>query len=137
MEAQAALAATGVESGGGGVAAASAEAARPYIRYAFCQRASRPDAIPIHAPYDGIVLSVATEKSDSVRPLQPGDAVTAGQPLIALAQRQAFVVRTKVDEQDVINVHVGEGAQISGEDFPGRALSGHVVEVFADRAALR
>jgi RND family efflux transporter MFP subunit len=64
-----------------------------------------------------------------VRPLQPGDAVAQGQPLIALAQRQAFVVRTKVDEQDVINVHLGERAQITGEDFPGRVLSGHIVEV--------
>jgi RND family efflux transporter MFP subunit len=82
-------------------------------------------------------LSVATEKSDSVRPHQPGDAVTEGQPLITLAQRQAFVVRTKVDEQDVINVHVGEGAQITGEDFPGRVLSGHIVEVspIAQRSA--
>ena len=127
VQAQAALSAAQVESGGGDVAAASAEAARAGSEYAFAKE--QADATQIHAPYDGIVLSVATEKSDSVRPLQPGDAVTAGQPLITLAQRQAFVVRTKVDEQDVINVHVGEGAQITGEDFPGRALSGHVVEV--------
>lgn len=39
------------------------------------------------------------------------------------------MVRTRVDEQDVINVHLGERAQITGEDFPGHVLSGHVVEV--------
>jgi RND family efflux transporter MFP subunit len=127
VEAQAALAAAEVESGSGDVAAASAEAARAGSEYAFARE--QADATQIHSPYDGIVLSVATEKSDSVRPLQPGDAVTQGQPLITLAQRQAFVVRTKVDEQDVINVRVGEGALITGEDFPGRTLSGHVVEV--------
>jgi RND family efflux transporter MFP subunit len=127
VQAQTALAAAQVESGSGDVAAASAEAARAGSEYAFAQE--QADATQIHAPYDAIVLSVATEKSDSVRPLQPGDAVAQGQPLIALAQRQAFVVRTKVDEQDVINVHLGERAQITGEDFPGRVLSGHVVEV--------
>ena len=38
-------------------------------------------------------------------------------------------MRTRVDEQDVINVHLGERALITGEDFPGHVLSGHVVEV--------
>jgi RND family efflux transporter MFP subunit len=127
VQAQTALAAAEVESGSGDVAAASAEAARAGSEYAFAQE--QADATQIHAPYDAIVMSVATEKSDSVRPLQPGDAVAQGQPLIALAQRQAFVVRTKVDEQDVINVHLGERVQITGEDFPGRVLNGHVVEV--------
>ncbi|HLY01886.1 MAG TPA: efflux RND transporter periplasmic adaptor subunit [Candidatus Cybelea sp.] len=127
VQAQTALAAARVESGSGDVAAASAEAARAGSEYAFAQE--QADATQIHAPYDGIVLSVATEKNDPVRPLQPGDAVAQGQPLIALAQRRAFVVRTKVDEQDVINVHLGERVQITGEDFPGRTLSGHVVEV--------
>jgi RND family efflux transporter MFP subunit len=127
VQAQTALAAAQIESGSGDVAAASAEAARAGSEYAFAQE--QADATQIHAPYDAIVLSVATEKSDSVRPLQPGDAVAQGQPLIALAQRQAFVVRTKVDEQDVINVRLGERAQITGEDFPGRVLSGRVVEV--------
>jgi HlyD family secretion protein len=127
VQAQAALSAAVVESGSGDVAAASAEAARAGSEYAFAQE--QADATQIHAPYDGVVLSVATEKNDPVRPLQPGDAVAQGQPVIVLAQRRAFVVRTKVDEQDVINVHLGERAQIAGEDFPGRVLSGHVVEV--------
>jgi RND family efflux transporter MFP subunit len=127
VEAQTALAAAEVESGSGDVAAASAEAARAGSEYAFAQE--QADATQIRAPYDATVLSVATEKSDSVRPIQPGDAVAQGQPLITLAQRRAFVVRTKVDEQDVINVHLGERAQITGEDFPGRVLSGRVVEV--------
>ncbi len=126
-QAQAALAAARVESGGGDVAAASAEAARAGSEYAFAQE--QADATHVRAPYEAVVLSVATEKSDSLRPLQPGDAIDVGQPLVTLSAQRAFVVRTRVDEQDVINVHVGERAQITGEDFPGRVLGGRVVEV--------
>jgi RND family efflux transporter MFP subunit len=133
-QAQAALAAARVEAGGGDVAAASAEAARAGSEHAFAQE--QADAAHVRAPYDAIVLSVATEKSDSLRPLQPGDAIGVGAPLVTLSARRAFVVRTRVDEQDVINVHLGERVQITGEDFPGHVLSGHVVEVapIAERA---
>jgi RND family efflux transporter MFP subunit len=133
-QAQAALTAARVESGGGDVAAASAEAARAGSEYSFAQE--QADATHVRAPYDAIVLSVATEKSDSLRPLQPGDAIAVGQPLVTLSAGRAFVVRTRVDEQDVINVHLGERVQITGEDFPGHILSGHVVEVapIAERA---
>jgi HlyD family secretion protein len=126
-QAQAALSAAQVESGSGDVAAASAEAARAGSDYAFARE--QAEAMQVRAPYDAIVLSVATEKADSLRPLQPGDAIGVGQPLVTLAARRAFVVRTRVDEQDVINVHLGERALITGEDFPGHVLSGHVVEV--------
>ncbi|MFY9719508.1 MAG: efflux RND transporter periplasmic adaptor subunit, partial [Candidatus Cybelea sp.] len=133
-QAQAALAAARVEAGGGDVAAASAEAARAGSEHAFAQE--QADAAHVRAPYDAIVLSVATEKSDSLRPLQPGDAIGVGAPLVTLSARRAFVVRTRVDEQDVINVHLGERVQVTGEDFPGHVLSGHVVEVapIAERA---
>ncbi|HEY2475843.1 MAG TPA: efflux RND transporter periplasmic adaptor subunit [Candidatus Cybelea sp.] len=126
-QAQAALATAQVESGRGDVAAASAEAARAGSEYAFARE--QADAMQVRAPYDAIVLSVATEKNDPLRPLQPGDAIAVGQPLVTLAAHRAFVVRTRVDEQDVINVQLGEQVQITGEDFPGRVLHGHIVEI--------
>jgi HlyD family secretion protein len=126
-QAQAQLAAARVESGSGDVAAAEAEAQRAGSEYEFAREEA--GATRIRAPYDAIVLSVATEKNDPLRPLQPGDAVDLGQPVLTLAGRRAFVVRTRVDEQDVINVRVGQRARITGEDFPGRVLAGRVVEV--------
>ena len=133
-QAQAALSAAQVESGSGDVAAASAEAARAGSEYAFARE--QANAMQVRAPYDAIVLSVATEKADSLRPLQPGDAIGVGQPLVTLAARRAFVVRTRVDEQDVINVHLGERAQITGEDFPGPRTERPRRRSFADRAAI-
>jgi HlyD family secretion protein len=126
-QAQAQLAAARVESGSGDVAAAQAEATRAASEYAFAREQAA--ATQIRAPYDATVLNVASEKNDPLRPLQPGDAIDVGQPLLTLAAQRGFVVRTRVDEQDVINVRLGQRARITGEDFPGRTLSGRVVEV--------
>ncbi|MBV8149381.1 MAG: efflux RND transporter periplasmic adaptor subunit [Candidatus Eremiobacteraeota bacterium] len=126
-EAQAQLTAARIESGSGDVAAAQAEAGRAGAEYAYARE--QADATQIRAPFDATVLSVATEKNDPLRPLQPGDAIDVGQPILTLAPQRAFVVRTKVDEQDVINVRVGQRASVTGEDFPGRTLSGRVVEI--------
>jgi HlyD family secretion protein len=126
-QAQAQLAAARVESGSGDVAAAQADAARAQSEYAFARE--QADATHIRAPYDATILSVASEKNDPLRPLQPGDAVDVGQPLLTLAAKRGFVVRTRVDEQDVIDLRVGQRARITGEDFPGRTLGGRVVEI--------
>ncbi len=126
-QAQAQLAAARIETGSGDVAAAQAEAGRAGAEYAFARE--QADATQIRAPFDASVLSVASEKSDPLRPLQPGDAIDVGQPILTLAPARSFIVRTKVDEQDVINVRVGQRANITGEDFPGRTLSGRVVEI--------
>jgi HlyD family secretion protein len=40
-----------------------------------------------------------------------------------------FVVRTKVDEQDVADLALGQKAIVSGEDFDGATLPGHVVAI--------
>lgn len=126
-EGGAALSAARVEAGSGEVAAAQAEAARAAAEYAFARE--QAEATQVRAPYAAMVLSVATEKNDPLRPLQPGDAIEMGQPLVTLAAQRAFVVRTRVDEQDAINLRLGERVQITGEDFPGRVLSGRIAEI--------
>lgn len=126
-QAQAALTTARVESASGDVAAAQAEAARASADYAFAREQAA--ATELRAPYDATVLSVASEKNDPLRPLQPGDAIDVGQPLLTLAAARGFVVRTRVDEQDVINLRLGQRALITGEDFPGRTLHGRVVEI--------
>lgn len=126
-QAQAELVAARVESGSGDVAAAQAEASRAASDYAFAREQAA--AMQIRAPYDATVLTISSEKDDPLRPIQPGDAIDVGQPLLTLAAQRGFVVRTRVDEQDVINVRLGEHARITGEDFPGRTLIGRVVEI--------
>ncbi len=83
----------------------------------------------IVAPFTGVIQSVATQPGDPLTPLRAGDAVTQGQALFSIAERGNFTVKAQVDEQDVINVHPGQEAQVTSEDFPGKTLTGRVTSV--------
>jgi HlyD family secretion protein len=83
----------------------------------------------ITAPFDGVIQTVATQPNDPLRPLQSGDPVTQGQAIFTIAGGAGFIVRAEVDEQDVINVKVGQRANVTGQDFPGKTISGHVADI--------
>jgi RND family efflux transporter MFP subunit len=83
----------------------------------------------ITAPMSGTVQTISAESGNVLRSLQPGDAVTAGQTLFTIAGDNQYVVKAQVDEQDIINVHVGQAANVSGQDFPGHVIRGHVVRI--------
>jgi HlyD family secretion protein len=131
-QAEAALAAAranAAQDKSGDVTAANADAQKAYedLRYANDQVAR----MRIVAPFTGVIQTVATETADTLRPLQPGDAVTAGQAIVTIAADAGFVVRARVDEQDVANVRTGQPAVISGEDLGTTKLRGHVVLIGA------
>jgi len=130
LQAEAALAAARAaadESKTGDLAAARADTGRSQADLAFAQE--QASKLTILAPFSGIVQSVAAESGDSLRPLQPGDSVIAGQALFTLAADDEFIVRTKVDEQDVAGLRPGQRAVVSGEDFGNIKLPGHVVSI--------
>jgi RND family efflux transporter MFP subunit len=83
----------------------------------------------IVAPFSGVVESVAAQTNDPLSSIRPGDAVTQGQALFTLAQGDSYIVKAQVDEQDIINVRDGQQANITGQDFPGTTLVGHVVRI--------
>lgn len=80
----------------------------------------------ITAPFDGIIQSITADASDPLRPIRVGSPVTQGQALFTIASSDKYIVRAEVDEQDIINVHLGQRTLITGEDFPGRTIVGHV-----------
>ena len=129
-QAQAGLAAAranGLQSKAGDLTAARADAQRSHVDLTFAeQQAAR---LEMRAPFDGTIESVAAQPNDSLRPLQPGDAVTPGQALFTLAAGSDFIVRTRVDEQDIASVAVGQRAITGGEDFGNATLGGHVVAI--------
>jgi RND family efflux transporter MFP subunit len=83
----------------------------------------------IVAPFTGVIQTVSAQTSDPLRPLQSGDAVTAGQELFTIAEGNTFIVRTKVDEQDIAQVRLGQDAIVSGEDFGTSTFPGHVAAI--------
>jgi multidrug efflux pump subunit AcrA (membrane-fusion protein) len=50
---------------------------------------------------------------------------------VTIADASGYIVRTKVDEQDIATVSAGQAAEISGEDLAGAKLPGHVIAVDA------
>lgn len=83
----------------------------------------------ITAPVDGTIQTVASQPSDPLTSLRPGDPVVAGQALFTIAAGGGFIVKAQVDEQDIINVRTGQRVKITGEDFPGRTLTGYVSSI--------
>lgn len=83
----------------------------------------------IEAPFDGVIQTIASEPDDALRSVRPGDPVTQGQALFTIAQSDAYIVKAEVDEQDIINVRVGQQANVTGEDFPGQTLTGRVTAI--------
>jgi len=83
----------------------------------------------IVAPFSGIIQTVASQPSDPLRTLQPGDPITGGQAIFTIASGNGFIVKAQVDEQDIINVKVGQKAVVTGEDFPNHNIAGHVADI--------
>lgn len=83
----------------------------------------------IVAPFSGVIQTVATQPADALRTLQTGDPITQGQAIFTIASGNGFIVKAQVDEQDVINVKVGQKVVITGEDFPGHNIPGHIADI--------
>ncbi len=131
-QAEAALAAAranAAQDKSGDVEAARAEAAQRDADWRYA--ADQVARLRITAPFAGVVQTIATQTADTLRQLQPGDAVTAGQGIITLSSSNGFVVRTKVDEQDIASLQPGQRAIVSGEDLGKTTLPGHVALIGA------
>ena len=85
-----------------------------------------------------IVLSVATEKSDSLRPLQPGDAIDVGTAAgDASAQRQVSSFARGWTSKTSSTFTWASARRSPAKISRGVCLSGRVVEVCADSAEIR
>jgi RND family efflux transporter MFP subunit len=90
------------------------------------------DATLVRAPFDGVVQSIGTVQSSlgsGLVQLAVGDAVIPGETLFTFAGTGPMVVKAQVDEQDIINVKLGQHAFITGQDFPDRTLVGTVTRI--------
>jgi RND family efflux transporter MFP subunit len=129
-QAQAALAsaqAQAAQSKAGDVVAAKADAERAQSDLAFAR--DQVDRLQVRAPFEGVVLGIATQANDPLRTVQSGDTIQQGQTLFTLGKPGPFIVKTRVDEQDVAGVATGQRAIVSGEDFGGKKLAGHVTAI--------
>jgi HlyD family secretion protein len=116
----------GAVSGYGQNSVQAAQAAAEKARIVDRQNEQQVAFLRIVAPMSGIVQTIANNPNDALRSVQQGDPVTAGQALFTMAQSSGYIVKAQVDEQDIINVHLGMPVNVTGQDFPGKTLRGHV-----------
>lgn len=79
----------------------------------------------IVAPTDGTVSSLTSEAGERV----VGTGTMAGTEIMRVANLNDMEVRVNVNENDVVNVKVGDKARITIDAYPGRKFAGTVKEI--------
>jgi HlyD family secretion protein len=85
------------------------------------------------APFDGLVTNVPVREGETV---VVGIQNAEGSTLMTLADMSVITAEVKVDETDIVNIQMGQPADITVDALPGRVFKGHVTEV-GDQALLR
>ena len=86
-----------------------------------------------YAPFDGIVTNEPMREGETV---VEGIQNTEGSTLMTVADMSVITAEVKVDETDIVNVRVGQSADITVDALPGKIFKGHVTLV-GDQALLR
>jgi len=85
------------------------------------------------APFDGIVTNLPVREGETV---VVGIQNAEGSTLMTLADMSVITAEVKVDETDIVNVQLGQPADVTVDALPGRVFKGHVTLV-GDQAILR
>ena len=85
------------------------------------------------APFDGLVTNVPVREGETV---VVGIQNAEGSTLMTLADMSVITAEVKVDETDIVNIALGQSADVTVDALPGRVFKGHVTEV-GDQALLR
>jgi HlyD family secretion protein len=85
------------------------------------------------APFDGIVTNEPVREGETV---VEGIQNTEGSTFMTLADMSVVTAEVKVDETDIVNIQLGQTADITVDALPGKVFKGHVTLV-GDQALLR
>lgn len=115
---------------------AQTASARAHVSQAVATQRSNVDALNktvSRAPFDSFVTNVPVREGETV---VIGLQNAGGSTLMSLADMSVITAEVKVDETDIVNVKLGQTADVTVDAFPGRVFKGHVTEV-GDQALLR
>ncbi|HWE87459.1 MAG TPA: efflux RND transporter periplasmic adaptor subunit [Terracidiphilus sp.] len=85
------------------------------------------------APFDGIVTDEPVREGETV---VQGIQNTNGSTFMTVADMSVVTAEVKVDETDIVNVRIGQAADVTVDAIPNKVFKGHVTEV-GDQALLR
>src|SRR4051812_16653629 len=78
------------------------------------------------APYDGVVTSLPVREGETV---VVGIQNSPGSTLMTLADMSVITAEVRVDETDIVNVHLGQAAEVTIDAIPGKKFPGTVSEI--------
>ncbi len=85
------------------------------------------------APFDGVVTNQPMREGETV---VEGIQNTEGSTIMTIANMSVVTAEVKVDETDIVNIRLGQPADVSVDALPGKVFKGHVTLV-GDQALLR
>jgi HlyD family secretion protein len=85
------------------------------------------------APYDGVVTNLPVREGESV---VIGIQNALGSTLMTIADMAVITAEVKVDETDIVNVHLGQSAEVMIDAIPKKIFHGTVSEI-GDNAIVR
>ena len=117
-------------------AKAQTDSQRSHLNQAMASQRANFDALDktiSRAPFDGLVTNVPVREGETV---VVGIQNAEGSTLMTLADMSVITAEVKVDETDIVNIKMGQSADVTVDALPGRTFKGHVTEV-GDQALLR
>ena len=117
-------------------AKAQTDSQRAMVNQAIASQRSNFDALDktiARAPFDALVTNVPVREGET---MVVGIQNAEGSTLMTLADMSVITAEVKVDETDIVNVSIGQAADVTVDALPGRIFKGHVTQV-GDQALLR
>jgi HlyD family secretion protein len=79
-----------------------------------------------YAPIKGVVTNLPVRMGESV---VPGVQNSEGSTIMTIADMSVITAEVKVDETDIVNIHLGQVADITIDAIPNKTFKGHVTEI--------
>jgi HlyD family secretion protein len=79
-----------------------------------------------YAPLDGVVTNLPVRQGETV---VPGLQNQSGTIIMTIADMSLITAEVKVDETDIVNVSLGQAADVTIDAIPNKTFKGHVTEI--------
>jgi HlyD family secretion protein len=78
------------------------------------------------APIDGLVTYLPVRVGETV---VPGVQNSAASTIMTIADMSIVTAEVKIDETDIVNIKLGQSAEITVDAIPNKTFTGHVIEI--------
>jgi HlyD family secretion protein len=84
------------------------------------------DKYNVNSPIDGVITNLPVRVGETV---VPGIQNSPASTVLTVADMSIITAEVKVDETDIVNVKLGQTADVTIDAIPNRTFKGHVIEI--------